>query len=244
MSAIVGEIMNRELFLLRRHDTVAAARLGILGMGITAAPVIDDAGRAIGVVALRDLVLAADGERVDARMTSPAVVVRAGAAVRDAGWLLGETGLRHVIVVDDHDGRAVGMLSTLDVLRSLLGIAARHPAAFPHLDSRGLTWTDDVPLVEERIDAAPDGPGIVTLVHDVVDRPAHIVWAEWTHNVRTRLLDYLSLPQQSAELARWLDRRDELRFRAAAVASEQVAATVVEELRGGGLPQPNPRALR
>lgn len=244
MSANVCEIMNRELFSVRPSDTVAAARVAILGLGITAAPVLDDAGRPIGVVALRDLVGAGDGERVDAHMTSPPIVVRTGAAVRDAGRLLGETGLRHLVVVDESDGHAVGVVSAVDVLRSLLGIAARHPPAFTHLDVRGLTWTDDVPLVEERVEAAPDGPGVVLLVHDVVDRPARVVCVEWTHNVRTRLLDYLSLPQGAHELARWLERRDELRFRAAAVASAEVGAAVVDELRAGGLPPPSERALR
>jgi CBS domain-containing protein len=244
MSATVGEIMNREPFLVRRDHAVAAARVAILGLGITAAPVVDDVGRPIGVVALRDLVGAGDAERVDARMTAPATVIRSGAAVRDAGWLLGETGLRHLVVVDDHDGRTVGMVSAGDVLRSLLGIAARHPQAFPHLDARGLMWTDDVPLVEERVEVAPDGPGVVLLVHDLPDRPARVVWAEWTHNVRTRLLDYLSLPQRAPELARWLERRDELFFRAAALASPELATTVVDELRARGLPPPSERALR
>jgi hypothetical protein len=37
------------------------------------------------------------------------------------------------------------------------------------------------------------------------------------HNVRTRLLDLVSLPQESAELRGWLEHRKNLRFRAAAV---------------------------
>jgi hypothetical protein len=243
MAATIGEIMNRELFHVREADDAASVRAGILGMGVTAAPVLDAAGRPVGVVSLRDLALAPEGDRASARMTSPPVVVRAGAAIADAARVLGETGLRHLVVVDD-DGVALGMVSAVDVLRGMLGLPARHPAAFPHLDARtGLTWTDDARLQEAWVEVAPDGPGLLVLVHDAPLRPARVVWVEWTHNVRTRVLDVLSAPQPHPELTRWLERAEELFFRAASLPDPGGGHAAVEELRPQRLPPPSAHVL-
>jgi hypothetical protein len=55
------------------------------------------------------------------------------------------------------------------------------------------------------------------LVSGKPNRPDSIVWVEGPNNVRSRLLDLLSLPQtEQPMLARLLDRGN-LRFRAAAV---------------------------
>jgi CBS domain-containing protein len=231
MAATVAEIMNRELFHLRRGDRVVDARNGILGLGITAAPVLDAAGRPLGVVSLRDLVEAAPALSVEELMSSPAAVVRGAARIRDAARLLGETGYRRLVVVDEQ-GLAIGMVSAADLVRALVGLPARHPAAFPRLDLRtGLVWTDPAPLAESHVEVAPDGPALLVLLHDVPEQPARVVWAEWTHSARTRLLDWLSLPQESHELARWLARPEGLAFRAAAVSDPESAARIAGELR-------------
>jgi CBS domain-containing protein len=56
MSSRVREIMNRELFRVRPGDVPSDVLNGILALGITGAPVVDDAGRPLGMVSLRDLV--------------------------------------------------------------------------------------------------------------------------------------------------------------------------------------------
>ncbi len=110
------------------------------------------------------------------------------------------------------------MVSALDIIRALVGVPARHPAAFPHLDIKThITWTDDGLLNVNHLDLAPDGPGLLTLSYDAPGRPETVVWVDSCNNVRTRLLDLLSLPQESAELRVWLEHRKNLRFRAAAV---------------------------
>lgn len=214
MASTVREIMNRELFAVRPHDRAVAALDGILGLGICAAPVVDEERRPLGVVSLRDLITRTGASAAD-RMTTPALVVRVDAPIAEAARLIAEAGHRRLVAVDAL-GRAVGMVSAVDVIRGTVGLPAPHPGAFPHLDATdGLVWTDDTLLDDDHIDVAPDGPGVLALIHDAPGAPRRVVWRESTHNVRTRLLDLLSLPQDSRELAAWLDRREHLRFRAA-----------------------------
>jgi hypothetical protein len=227
VSATVREIMNPELFNVGPEVPVASTREGILAMGITAAAVLDGNQRPLGVASLRDLVDAPDGAPTSERMTAPAVVVRDDARIADAALLIGETGYRHLVVVDE-TGRAVGMVSAVDLVRALSGLPAQHPSAFPHLDTKtGLIWTDDTVMDMAHIGAATDGPGLIVLVHDAPGVPRRVVWAESAANVFTRLTDMLALPQESPELSRWLEKPARLRFR--------VAVALDTAARGRGL---------
>jgi CBS domain-containing protein len=231
MALRVGEIMNRELFHVRPTDTVERALDGLLAMGITGAPVTDAQGHPVGVVSLRDLAPGKEGTTAADRMTSPALVVRADASIADAGSLIAQSGYHRLPVVDE-EGRAIGMISVLDVLRALLGLPAAHPGGFPHLDLQtGLRWSDDVPLTMEGVDAAPEGSGCLVLVYGGVGVPETLVWAEAPNNVRARLTDIFSLPQENPELARLLKKRERLRFRTASISDPDIREKVKQGLR-------------
>lgn len=136
MPQTVREVMNAELFAVSPDATADDVRNGLLGLRVSGAPVLDEEGRPLGVVALRDLV-ERSGESAAERMTRPAAVIEAGAGVETAARQLVEKGYHRLIVVDEA-GRAVGVISALDVIRSLLGLASVHPAPFPHLgEGRG-----------------------------------------------------------------------------------------------------------
>jgi len=185
MAVIVEEIMNRELLSLRPDLPARQARDMLRSFGVGAAPVIDDEQRLVGVLALHD-VLEADGTTRQ-RMSKPAVSVPTSMTVEDAARRLACGDLHHLIVVDG-TGAAVGVLSTLDVLRAMLGMPARHPAMFPHWDSSTETsWTDDWPLVEDSLEHAPDGPGVFVLVAQQMGRRDAIVWVEPCANLRHRV---------------------------------------------------------
>jgi CBS domain-containing protein len=229
--------MNPELFRIGPEEPAASALGGILAMGITAAPVLDESRHPLGVVSLRDLVEAPVGARAAERMTSPADAVRDDARIGDAARLIGETGHRHLVVVDS-DGRAVGMVSAVDVVRALTGLPARHPAAFPHLDMRtGLTWTEDMRLDSAHVDAISDSPGLILLVRDAPGAPRRVVWAEVAGRAFTRLTDMLSLPQEDPELERLLEERAPLHFRVGtAFDKATLKKGLAEVLRDKGLP--------
>lgn len=214
MATTVREIMNRELFSVRPDHSVSDVLNGILALGITGAPVVDEKGRPVGVVSLHDLV-SRTGARAADLMTSPAATVHVDAPIAEAGRLLAETGYHRLVVVD-WEGRAVGVVSSLDVIRGLMGLPAAHPAAFPHLDPEThLRWTDDQPLEAGHLDPTATGPGLIVLVHGGASLPERVVWAESCDDVFGRLTDILERPQDAEPMLAWWLARGNLRFRVA-----------------------------
>jgi len=230
MSSRVGEIMNPELFRVSPGDVASNVLNGILALGITGAPVVDGAGRPLGMVTLRDLV-GRTGTRAGGLMTSPAVTITADATIADAGRRLAAAG-RHRLVVVDGEERAIGMVSAVDVIRGLLGLPITHPASFPHLDQEtGLTWTDDAPLDLDHLEGAPDGPGLLQLVHGGPGLPERVVWVESSENVYTRLTDMLAEPQRDQAVLAWWLSQSGMRFRAAAADDPIARRKALELLR-------------
>jgi CBS domain-containing protein len=216
MATTVREVMNRELFCLRPGDRAGDALTGILALGITGAPVVDAEGCPLGMVSLRDLAGHRATDSVADLMSAPATVVDAAASLDEAGGrILARTGFHRLPAVDE-DGKLVGLVSALDILRGLLGLPAVHPPAFPHLDlATRLVWSDDQALEPGSVAAAPPGPGLLALSHGGAGQPERLVWAEATDDVRVRLQALLDVPgEQEPHLAWWL-ARGTLRFRAA-----------------------------
>lgn len=150
-------------------------------------------------------------------MTRPADCVSIGSTIEAAAERMAR-GDRHHLVVVDSAGAAVGMLSTLDLLRALVDAPARHPAPFPHRDPlTGISWTDDWPLDPESCKRAPDGPGVLLLVASHRAEREEVYWVEALTDVRAGLLAYASEPMhQAPALAPVLALRG-LRFRAARI---------------------------
>ena len=122
---IVRDIMNSKLLYLRDGDRASLARRYILDFGVTAVPVLDETHRPVGIVSLRDL----EREGDDVQPKGDVVCVKDSDDVAAAARALAETEFHHLVVVDDK-GVAVGMVSSVDFVRALLGMPARHPKAF------------------------------------------------------------------------------------------------------------------
>jgi CBS domain-containing protein len=182
------------------------------------------------MVSWRDLVGDRAGRTAGERMTRPPATVAAEGSITTAARRLARTGYHRLIVVDA-SGRAVGVVSSLDVVRGLMGLPTPHPASFPHLDPEtGLAWTDDVPLDMDERGAAPDGPGVLVILHGGAGTPERVIWAESAPSVRRRLEELLTTTPPPL-LGAWLARGG-LRFRAACGATEaERAATVAAVLR-------------
>jgi CBS domain-containing protein len=134
----VADIMNRQVLYLAEGSRAELAREPILRFGVTAVPVLDDDGRPVGIVSLRDLL--ASERRVEP--TSPVCSVLDATPLDEAARALAETDFHHLVVVDEK-GRAVGMVSAVDLLRGLLDLPARHPAAFPAFHGRPARAADE-----------------------------------------------------------------------------------------------------
>jgi hypothetical protein len=231
MAKVVEEIMNREMFNVRADESAERALGFIVALGITGAPVLDERRRAIGMASFRDLVGQPAGTTVGDRMTRPALTVSARESIAEAARRIGETGVHRLVVVDDEE-RATGVVSAIDVIRALVGMPAAHPATFPHHDrTAGVSFTDDTELDLARVDVAPDGPGVLVLIDGGAGRSETVVWVEAAANVRTRLYDLLSEPQDDAMLARWLAHPSRIRFRAASVPDASRRERIAETLR-------------
>jgi CBS domain-containing protein len=227
----VREIMNPELFSLRAHDSVASALRYLSTLDVSGAPVLDAAGRPVGMISFRDLLPAGPGDTVETRMSAPVVSVAPGTTIREAARLLGERGFHRLVVVREW-GDAVGIVSALDVMRALAGLPASHPSTFPHFDrDTGLTWSDDTLLDHIHVERAPSAPGILRLRVGGTEIAETDVWIEPAGNLRDRLRDMLARPQPDRRLSTLLDRYgDKLRYRAA-VASGGERETALAALR-------------
>jgi hypothetical protein len=229
MARTVREIMNREVLTLRPDMALRDANHLLHNFGVGAAPVVGDDRKPLGVLSVRDS-LETEGRAAD-RMTRPALCVSASSLVEDAARQLAETSVHHLVVVDSSGG-TVGILSSLDLLRALLGMPTPHPQTFPHWDeATDASWTDDRPLDQENAARAPGGPGVVALVTSHVGEPDAIVWAEACRDLRSRTLEMAADPtHQEPALVRVLAHRG-VRFRAASIADETKRARTLALLQ-------------
>jgi CBS domain-containing protein len=231
MALLVSEVMNREIFTVSAEMPAQAVLERLLALGISVAPVVNEKQEVMGLIALRDLVDIADHHIARERMSTPAVMVAPQETLEQASSLLAQTGFHHVVVIDEK-GRAIGFLSAIDLLRGLIGLPARHPATFPHFDEHtGLRWTDDTLFNFEHIHHAPDGPGVLVLIHGGVGIAESVAWVDSIPNIRAGLIRMLAtLPAEQSQLAGWL-KRGQLRFRAAPVDEPERAQRAVAALR-------------
>ena len=221
--------MNRELLAVRPDLPASEVRGLLRTFGVSAAPVLDDARRPLGVVSLRD-VLEGD-EMASDRMTRPAICVGSSTSVEEAARRLASTDLHHMVVVDG-TGAAAGMLSALDLLRAVLGMPAHHPDAFPHWDeTTHASWTDDWALDLDNVGRAPDGPGVLALVRGSAGEPDEVVWVEGCVSTRARVRELCVVPvQHDPGLTRVLALRN-LRFRTASSRDDRARSRIVTLLR-------------
>jgi CBS-domain-containing membrane protein len=121
----VRDIMNAKVLYISQGERPSLARRHILSFGITAVPVLDETHRPVGVVSLRDL------QRPGDEVQPPTIVatVKDSDTVEEGAKKLAATEFHHLVVVDAK-GVAVGMVSSMDFLRALLGLEPRHPKAF------------------------------------------------------------------------------------------------------------------
>ncbi|HVH97836.1 MAG TPA: CBS domain-containing protein [Enhygromyxa sp.] len=215
MSETVEHIMNHEVYTVRPSEPCGEVLGMILTLGITAAPVVDDDGVPLGLVSLRNLARAHRDEPVAKHMTSPAATVTRETVVEEAGREMGQLSYHHLVVVDPL-GKVVGFVSSLDVIRGLVGLPASHPPAFPHQEPEsGLSWTPTLPLTAENVDRiAVAGPGMLVLT--VADDPDEVVWAEASKDVRARLRTFLTGQHNLPELVATRLAENQLGFRSAA----------------------------
>jgi len=108
----VADYMNPTLVYLRAGDRPGVAQAPMAEFGLTAVPVLDTDHRPTGLVTL------GRPERL--------VTIERTATLAVAAQQMLESNVHHLVVVDAQ-GTALGMLSSLDIIRGLVGVPAKHP---------------------------------------------------------------------------------------------------------------------
>jgi CBS domain-containing membrane protein len=109
-----GDVMSRDLVLVRREAPLVEARSLMLRHALRTLPVVDATGQLCGVISLRQL---NDAKHVEEAMVPPICARPEDDAVALIPKLA--DGVRHAIVVVDDANRPVGMVTQTDLLACL-----------------------------------------------------------------------------------------------------------------------------
>jgi len=121
----VRDYMSTHVVYLKEGDLAVIARRPMLDFGISAVPVLDDDRRPVGLVSLSDL---ADDKRDHLHASHAVHTITPDATIEDAARALATHDVHHLVVVDVQ-GVAVGVISTLDVVRALIGMPSKQPTS-------------------------------------------------------------------------------------------------------------------
>ena len=121
----VADLMTIDPIVISVDASIEEAEELLRHNRITGLPVVDIAGRLVGVISQTDLLYLAvpaiqalirhreRGVRVGEVMSSPPVTIDGSATVRDAARRMNDERLHRLVAVDDH-GRPTGVVSAMD----------------------------------------------------------------------------------------------------------------------------------
>jgi len=121
---LVGDFMTIDPITVHPEATVEEAAQLLHLYDISGLPVVDDAGRPVGVISQSDLLempplvgalirAKLSGLRVGELMSSPAITIRTEATLVEAARVMRDSRVHRLVAIDEH-GRAIGVLSATD----------------------------------------------------------------------------------------------------------------------------------
>lgn len=115
---MVKDLMTFDVQTLLPTDTVDDARDRMLVGAINAIPIVAEGGQTVGMVTSHDMVDEWEADTpLSACMSLSVVTIESTASVVEAAQLMRAELIHHLVVTDS--GRAVGVLSTFDLLDAL-----------------------------------------------------------------------------------------------------------------------------
>lgn len=193
-----AEIMNRNFFHASPTDSIGSLLQQMAERGLGSVPVLDLAGRPLGVATTGEVAACYDIEELSDQLARPAFCVELSTPVDVAARTLALRQADSLLVVDER-GVAVGDLSALELLRAVLGLnGSARDAEF--VDAVDGSWRGAALLELGAVHATSDAPGVVMLSPGFDTSGERIVWAEPTLNMRERLDEMLRNPQDDPQL--------------------------------------------
>ncbi len=115
----VQDLIMRDLVTAEPHDTLASIEERMADRNVHALPVLDDDGKAVGIVTSSDFTPDLDmGTSVADLMSDMVYEIDLGEEAREAARRMHDLGVHHLVATER--GRAVGMLSSFDLLRVII----------------------------------------------------------------------------------------------------------------------------
>lgn len=248
-----AEIMNRSFFSASPMDSIGPLLHQMAERGLGLVPILDLAGRPLGLATAGEIETCYDLEEVADRLARPALCLDQNTPLDVAARALALHRADKLLLVDEH-GVAVGALSALELLRATLGINGTPRVQTPERDA---CWDEADYLELSAAHRASEAPGIILLSPGVDSSAKRVVWAEAASNMRERLDEMLRNPQEDPRLEAMLDVYPRsLRFRcltvfdaeqretlASALCTADAATEVRDTERPPADPEPLPRSM-
>jgi hypothetical protein len=198
-----SDVMNQAFFHAAPSDTIGVLLHEMAERGLGCVPVLDLAGRPLGVATAGEIERCYDVEELIERLESPAVCMDRNTPIDIAARALARHPSCCLILVDD-GGVAVGALSPVELLAAVLG--CEDASDGPKLHERDAAWDGADILELGAAHRAPASPGIILISPGLDESKHRLVWAEPAANMRERLDQMLREPQEDEKLESMLDR--------------------------------------
>jgi len=197
-----ADVMNCHFFHASPSDTIPVLLQEMAGRGLGSVPVLDSAGRPLGVATTAEIERCLDMEELIDGLEHAPVCIDQNAPIEIAARALARQPSSSLIIVDAQ-GTAVGALSPVELLEAVLGVEPQPEAARDH--ERDELWDRADIFDLGAAHRAPEGPGIILLSPGLDERKRRRVWAESTDNLRERLDQMLREPQDDEALESMLE---------------------------------------
>jgi CBS domain-containing protein len=192
-----ADVMNRTFFHASPSDTIDLLLHEMAERGLGAVPVLDLAGRPLGIATTGEIERCYDLEELIETLERPAACMDRNTPIDIAARALARHPSCSLILVDG-SGVAVGALSPVELLGAVLGLEAGPGTVSSH--ERDVAWDDADMLELGAAHRAPEAPGIILLSPGLDESKKRRVWAESAANMRERLDQMLRLPQEDEGL--------------------------------------------
>jgi CBS domain-containing protein len=121
---LVKDVMSRKLIMAGPKETAFAAVKLMVENNISGV-VVEENKKAVGIITMKDVVRRVIAEEKDVHttpiadvMSSPVATVSQLTAVENAAAIMGEKGIRRLVVVDEKN-RVVGIITVMDIVSIL-----------------------------------------------------------------------------------------------------------------------------